>query len=588
MLNLLPRPKKIKTAEKTVLLSSFTAAKFSGIGAEHLSAFKQFNPDLKIELEEKGFWFALYTDACPEALPTEEGIDAYSLQVSEAGVRADAKTAEGLFYALQTFLQLPENCNCCEIFDAASIRYRMVHWDLKGYLPHLETLKDEMRRLAAYKINAVLLELEDKYDYRCAPGVGVEGAYTFAEMREFSKFAKSLNIMIVPKLQSIAHVDYILKHDRYKHLRENDHVFQFCPSNPEVHTLWTAMCDELLECFAEHGPYFHIGADEPSYLGECPECAKIGKAACYLRKVNACVEYVVSKNRIPIMWDDIIRNHYGLFTPEEADHLRKTLGKQAIIMYWAYGYGGKRNEFPYTKEYLDAGIKVWGASGYAGCDNWAGSIPPLNIRGLNIDAWSKEAVANGLESVCTTGWTRIGSADCPAEPQEGCWFTILYAAASMWNPEVCDYGTFVDSLAQQLYGAPVDEALKAAILHIGQNAYSYQNVLSSPEDEPEELKTLKILAAAESLSAKQNILVSKFQYYDLKLGKKMEDYRYGQIVNFAKGLLEEVSAIREALRIHLSRYYKEVTVAEVIATRVNYLEKLTHQLLNLMETTEKY
>ena len=76
MLNLLPCPKKITTLEKTVLLSSFTSAIVSGIAAEHLSAFKQFNPDLKIELGEEGFWFALYTDACPEALPTEEGIDA--------------------------------------------------------------------------------------------------------------------------------------------------------------------------------------------------------------------------------------------------------------------------------------------------------------------------------------------------------------------------------------------------------------------------------------------------------------------------------------------------------------------------------
>ena len=588
MLNLIPRPKTILSTGTRVLLSAFSSAKVSGIEEAHLSDLRKFNPALRIDTESAGFSFALYTDTCPAPLPVADGFDAYSLHVTENGVRADARTEAGLFYALQTFLQLPEDCECVEISDAASIQYRIIHWDLKGYLPRMDALKAEMRRLAAYKVNAILLELEDKYDYRCAPGIGVEGAYTFAELREFSQYAKSLHISVIPKLQSIAHVDYILKHERYRHLRENGHVFQFCQTNPEVFDLWTAMCDELLECFAEHGPYFHIGADEPGNLGECPQCAKLGKAASYLHAVNACVNYIVSKNRIPIMWDDIIRNHYGLFTPEEANELRATLGKQAIIMYWSYGYGGKNNDFPYTKEYRDAGLTVWGASGYSGCDNWSGSIPPLDIRALNIDAWTQEAIAHKLQAVCATGWTRIGSADCPADPQTGSWFTILYAAASMWNPEVYDYNAFVDILAPQLYGTTLEDALKAAVHHIGQNPYPYQAFAADTDGEPEEVKLLKALAAAESLGTKQNILMTKFQYYDLKLGNTIEDYRHEQLCAFATGLLQEIQAIRDALQTHLSRYYKDVTVKEFLATRTNAVEKLAKHLLALLENTQKY
>jgi len=588
MLNLIPRPKSISFAGTRVLLSAFGSAKVSGLDAEQWPALRKFNSELEICPDTDGFWFALYTDTCPAPLPVAEGIDAYSLSISESGIRADAKTKEGLFYALQTFLQLPVDCDCAEISDSASIRWRVIHWDLKGYLPRLQTLKEEMRRLAAYKVNAILLELEDKYDYRCAPDIAVDGAYTFEEMREFSRFAKSLQITVIPKLQSIAHVDYILKHERYRHLRENGHVFQFCQTNPEVFTLWSAMCDELLESFAEHGPYFHIGADEPGNLGECPRCAKLGKAGSYLQAVNTCVNYLISKNRIPIMWDDIIRNHYGLFTPEEAAHLRATLGKQAIIMYWSYGYGGKNNVFPYTKEYTDAGLTVWGASGYSGCDNWAGSIPPLDIRAQNVDAWSKEAADHALEAVCATGWGRIGSADCPAEPQEGSWFAILYAAASMWNPEVYDYDAFMDVLASQLYGAPLDDALKAALHHIGQNPYPYQALTAASDEEPEELKLLRVLAAAESLGAKQNTLLTKFQYYDLKLGNRLEDYRHEQLCAFASGLLEEIGGIRSALKERLPRCYKEVSVREFIATRTNAAEKLAKQLLTMLENTPKY
>ena len=43
------------------------------------------------------------------------------------------------------------------------------------------------------------------------------------------------------------------------------------------------------------------------------------------------------------------------------------------------GYGGVNNVFPFLHEYRSAGMRVWGASGFAGCDNWAGALPPLGV-----------------------------------------------------------------------------------------------------------------------------------------------------------------------------------------------------------------
>ena len=116
------------------------------------------------------------------------------------GILIDARDGAGLFYGAQTLMQLPDDCPCLTIRDYACTPIRMIHWDLKGYLPRFEVLKTEMRRLAHYKVNAILLELEDKYAYRCAPDVAVDGAYTYEEMRELSKLAKDLHIAIVPKL----------------------------------------------------------------------------------------------------------------------------------------------------------------------------------------------------------------------------------------------------------------------------------------------------------------------------------------------------------------------------------------------------
>ena len=96
------------------------------------------------------------------------------------------------------------------------------------------------------------------------------------------------------------------------------------------------------------------------------------------------------------MWDDIIRNAGHTFTPEEEEDLRRELGRKTVLMYWAYGYGGVGNEFPYLDELRKDGLRAWGASGFSGCDNWAGSVPPLEIRGKNNDHVTREELITML------------------------------------------------------------------------------------------------------------------------------------------------------------------------------------------------
>ena len=75
---------------------------------------------------------------------------------------------------------------------------------------------------------------------------------------------------------------------------------------------------------------------------------------------------------------------------------------------------------------------------------------------------------------------------------------------------------------------------------------------------------------------------------DQEPGNTLEDYRHEQLCAFATGLLQEIQAIRDALQTHLSRYYKDVTVKEFLATRTNAVEKLAKHLLALLENTQKY
>lgn len=584
---ILPPVKSSSFEEKVCKMDAMASLNYAGVNALMMDELKKKYPSCKATKKKTGYFLqisAKNAKALPEANISDD-LEAYQIRITEDTLRIDAKSEAGLFYGIQTFLQMPNRIPCGEIKDHAAIPLRMIHWDLKGYAPKYELLLEEMRILAAYKVNAILLEIEDKYDYKAAPGVGCPGAYTYEQMRKLSKYAKDLHIQIVPKLQCLAHSDYILKHKKYKSLRENDHAYQFCVSNPKAQKLWENMAAELMDCFAEHKGYFHIGADEAINLGECPKCAKLGKTGSFLKKVGASVDYVLKNGWQPIIWDDILRNLHGAMTDEEARQCW-VLGKKAILMYWAYGYGGVQNEFPLLKSFLDENIKIFGASGYAGCDNWAGSVPPLDIRGKNIDAWTKTAIENKLECVCATGWTRIGSADCPAEPQESSWFTILYAANSMWSGTAYDYRKFICNLSLQLYGEMPEQNLIDAILNIKKSPYSIANV-KTVTDTNQRLKFLRLAAAAECLDLEREFICNLNKYYFGKLGNKLEDYRIDYMNRWPGVKADAIAEFKKKMVEAINEYYIKFTADDFINSRFGYLEKLYADTAELTAKTEK-
>ncbi len=582
-LNLFPHPVSEEVFDGTLILSTVKSLIYSGASLSDLSFVTERFPDVDVKCAENGGFFLTLSvgDVILDAVEVSDKQDAYTLRVSADGIRIDAASASGLFYGIMTLCQLPDECPLLKISDHAALQYRIIHWDMKGHLPKFPVLLAEFKRLAALKVNAVLLEIEDKYDFRCAPGIGVEGAYTFEEMRTLSKYAHDLHITIIPKLQCIAHVDYILKLPAYRHLRENGpegHIFEYCPTNDESQILWNNMCTELLECFAEHGPYFHIGADEPMHLGDCPNCRKLGPNASYLYRINKCIDFICAHGKTPIMWDDIVRKS---FAGEESAHLRDNLNSRVVIMYWQYGYGGVNNTFPLIEKYVSAGFNVFGSGAYGGCEG--PMVPYLKNRHLNCDAWMKEVEKFGLKGLCLTGWTRIGSADPCIEPQEVSWFSITYAASVMWNPTVESPLEFVTAASEYLYGCKLDDALLSASLN---HSYPYKSVLTASDTDPS-VRLYRALVAIPSLNGTMmtNMLQTYKTYYH-KMGHELENYRHDAFLRMVQKYRTELAEYRKIVEESLAVYYKEVTVREITSTQFDMIEDFCNYLLKLLENTK--
>lgn len=246
------------------------------------------------------------------AVPSDEG---YLLEVSGGQVTIQGRQSAGLFYGIQTLIQLIEDATdqqieipACRITDYPEIAYRAIHLDMKHHLETGHYYYSIIDRLANIKVNAIIIEFEDKLRYRQAPVVGSANAISIEEFAAISRYAQERHIEISPLVQGLGHASFILKHEEYKKLRDDpasDWVFD--PLNPETYDLQFALYDDAIKA-TPYGKYLHVGGDEVGSLGKSELSKKSGMKPLELQMywLKKVTDFALAHNRIPIFWDDMV------------------------------------------------------------------------------------------------------------------------------------------------------------------------------------------------------------------------------------------------------------------------------------------
>lgn len=358
-----------------------------------------------------------------------ESDEGYLLEVKSNQVVISARRSAGLFYGCQTLNQLIEDAAdqqtgipACTITDYPEIAYRGVHWDLKHHIDSLSYYYRMIDRLAALKINGLIIEFEDKLKYEKAPVIGSPDALSIQQFADLSRYAKARHIEVSPLVQGLGHVPFILKHPQYRHLRDNpDSDWAFCALNPGTYDLQFALYDDAIKA-TPHGKYLHIGGDEVGELGASELARKSGMKPFELQMywLNKVSEYAKSKNRIPIFWDDMIFQLSGLYRttydgslPEEKakelwsknrlllDENLKLFPENCIYMRWNYGgqwVWGNRQALDW---YNSKNLKAMAAT--AAQTNWM-LMPRHNSNISAIKGFSEITKEKALEGILCTTW----------------------------------------------------------------------------------------------------------------------------------------------------------------------------------------
>lgn len=336
---------------------------------------------------------------CDSSIVT--GKEAYRIEIDKKGVRLSANTETGIFYGLQTLLQLLNNGDnktlpALTINDSPRFPYRGLHLDVSRHFFDKEFVKKQLNAMAYFKMNRLHWHLTDGAGWRIEikkyPRLtsfaawrpfdklndwwvggrtfceqddprAVGGYYTQDDIREVVAYAAERHITIIPEIEMPGHSEEVLA--TYPELSCSGKPYvnaDFCIGTEKTFEFLENVLLEVIDLFPSE--YIHIGGDEASKSSwkTCPRCQK-RMADEHLNSVDELQSYMIHRiekflndhGRKIIGWDEIIE---GGLSPtatvmswrgEEGGIKAVKAGNQAIMTPGKYCYLDAFQDAPNTQ-----------------------------------------------------------------------------------------------------------------------------------------------------------------------------------------------------------------------------------------------
>lgn len=302
----------------------------------------------------------------------ETGEEGYVLSVTPDAVKLEGKTTKGVFYGLQTLLQLlPAEIEstqfvedikwsipAVEIKDEPRFKWRGMHLDVCRHFVPVEDIKKHMDMMAMFKMNTFHWHLTEDQGWRIEikkyplltemgskriEGEGHEygGFYTQDQIKDIVAYASERMIDVVPEIELPGHaLAALVAYPEYSCTGGPFEVRKvwgveadvYCAGKEETFELLEDIIDEVVALFPS--PYFHIGGDEcpKTRWEECPLCQKRMKQegladehelqSYFVKRIE---KILVAHGKKMIGWDEILEGG---------------LAESAAVMSWRGEKGG--------------------------------------------------------------------------------------------------------------------------------------------------------------------------------------------------------------------------------------------------------
>ena len=316
--------------------------------------------------------------------------EGYQLKVNRNDISIEASSREGIFYGIQTLIQLMElnkyendiELPTCKINDSPSFKHRGMLLDCCRHFFDKKVIKKYIDLLAQYKMNKLHWHLTEDQGWRIEidkypklTTIGSQrkdssgsygGYYTKEDIKEIVDYAKNKHIEVIPEIEFPGHSQAAIA--AYPQLSCTGKpidvatewgVFKdiYCAGNDSVFTFMEDVLGEVIELFPSS--FIHIGGDEaPKIRWEnCPKCQKRmleenlndehELQSYFIKRIE---KYLNSRGKTLIGWDEILEGG---------------LAKNAVVQSWrgmnggieAAKHGNKVIMSPTSHAYFDYSIK---------------------------------------------------------------------------------------------------------------------------------------------------------------------------------------------------------------------------------------
>lgn len=402
--SVIPVPLEMEQGTGSFLLSEKTKL-YTNLQGGEAELWENYLKALPVQLKEarmkdrKQMLFLLITPKIPQ-LPSPES---YTLSVTSQRIEIRATSGAGLFYGMQTLLQLMQPASTgsysvpsVEIEDTPRFAYRGLMLDVSRHFSTKEFIKKQIDALAYYKINRLHLHLTDAAGWRLEikkyplltdfaawrtdptwkkwwnggrkylrydePGAS-GGYYTQDDIREILEYARQHYITVIPEIEMPSHSEEVLA--AYPQLSCSGEPYKnsdFCVGNEETFTFLENVLTEVMELFPSE--YIHVGGDEAgkSAWKTCPKCQKRMKDE-HLANVDELQSYLIHRiekflnnhGRRLLGWDEILQGGIApnatvmSWRGEEGGIAAVTSGHHAIMTPGAYCYLDSYQDAPYSQ-----------------------------------------------------------------------------------------------------------------------------------------------------------------------------------------------------------------------------------------------
>ena len=375
-LPLIPMPKEIEVGKKNFILNENTVinANKNSFEAKYLQTIikEQFGFNLKISQNSKATSKITLSTNVPDAKNFEK--ESYYLSVDDARIEIQAISQQGIFYGIQTLVQLfpikkkpTVSITGVQIFDTPKFAWRGMHLDVARHFFSKEFVKKYIDYLAMYKMNTFHWHLTDDQGWRIEikkypklteigawrngsmvghytdnkyDSIRYGGFYTQEDIKEVVAYAKQRHISVVPEIEMPGHAVAALA--SYPELACTKGPFEvakqwgvlddvFCPKE-NTFTFLENVLSEVIALFPSE--YIHIGGDEcpKTRWKSCPHCQQLmieknlkdehQLQSYFIQRIE---KFVNSKGRKIIGWDEILEGG---------------LAPNAAVMSWRGTQGG--------------------------------------------------------------------------------------------------------------------------------------------------------------------------------------------------------------------------------------------------------